>query len=122
VIGYMPGFLASEEVAHPRLSYLEIVGDLMERKRKMIDQADAFVIFPGGIGTLDEALEVITHKILRQFEKPIAFFNPEGFWDLQLKFLDQLSEQGMLDPVTLQSFEVFDRVPELIQYLSKHEV
>ncbi len=120
-IGYMPAFLAVDEMAHPNLTYLEIVPDLMERKRKMIQASDAFVVLPGGIGTLDEAIEVITWKILKQLDQPIVFFNPDGFWDLQVRFFEQLHERKMLSQDVLESYKVFDKMEPLIQFLKNHE-
>lgn len=84
------------EVAHRGLDELLIVEDLFERKRWMMEEADAFVIFPGGFGTLDEALEVITWKALGCHAKPIVFVNLKGFWQHQIKVFDEFVNSGVV--------------------------
>ena len=97
---------AGHEVAHLGLTELVIVKDLFERKKWMMEEADAFVIFPGGFGTLDEALEVITWKALGCHNKPILFVNVDGFWDDQLLTFQKMSEAGMIRTEGLKLFEV----------------
>lgn len=97
---------ATLECAHPGLTELTIVKDLFERKRWFLEQSDAFVIFPGGLGTLDEALEVITWKGLGELDKPIVFVNLEGFWDSTFAMFRDLETRGVIRPGALKTFEV----------------
>jgi uncharacterized protein (TIGR00730 family) len=95
------------EVGHTGLNELAVVADLFERKRWFINQSDAFVIYPGGFGTLDEALEVITWKVLGELgTKPIVFVNLNGFWDSTLAVFQELVGQKVIRKENLQVFGV----------------
>jgi len=101
------------EIAHKNLHELVIVKDLFERKRWMNHEADAFAIFPGGFGTLDEALEVITWKTLGCLDKPIIFVNLGGFWQSQLDVFSELSRKGVIRAGGLNLYSVVDTVEGL---------
>ena len=75
VIGILPDCFNNDKIKHDHLSLVHHTQDLFERKKLMIEQGDAFVIFPGGLGTLDEALEVITLKQIGLIDKPIIFLD-----------------------------------------------
>ncbi|MES2963368.1 MAG: TIGR00730 family Rossman fold protein [Bdellovibrionota bacterium] len=107
------GLAAGREIAHERIQELVIVEDLYERKRWMNDEADAFAIFPGGLGTLDEALEVITWKSLGCLDKPIVFVNLGGFWQSQLEVFRELSRKGVIRAGGLDLYTVTDTVEGL---------
>ena len=87
---------ATREMPHKGIQELVVVKDLFDRKRWMMDHADAFVILPGGLGTLDEALEVITWRALKCHDKPILFVNIGGFWQSQLNVFAELEKRGMI--------------------------
>ena len=78
----MPRFLEKLELAHPRLTKLILVKNLQERKEKMIESSDGFLILPGGIGTMDELVEVLTWKTLGLLNKPVVLLNSKNFWKL----------------------------------------
>ncbi|MGH7820194.1 MAG: TIGR00730 family Rossman fold protein, partial [Candidatus Binatia bacterium] len=80
VIGVIPDFLFDLELGHTGLSRLERVGTMHERKRRMSELADGFLALSGGLGTLDETIEIITWKQLRLHEKPIVVWNVGGLW------------------------------------------
>jgi uncharacterized protein (TIGR00730 family) len=101
------------EVAHRGLQELVMVDSLFERKRWMMDEADAFVIFPGGFGTLDEALEAITWKSLGCLDKPIVFVNIDGFWQTLLNAFADLASRGVIRPGGLDLYEVVDSTAEV---------
>lgn len=107
------GLAATQETPHFGITELVIVKDLFERKRWMNDEADAFAIFPGGLGTLDEALEVITWKSLGCLDKPIVFVNLDGFWHAQLEAFKDLSRRGVIRPGGLDLYSVTDNVEGL---------
>jgi uncharacterized protein (TIGR00730 family) len=99
---------AEREMPHEGLQELVIVPDLFERKRWMMDQADVFLIFPGGFGTLDEALEVITWRALGHHDKPIVFVNLDGFWQSQIEVFREFSRNGMIRSGGMDLFEIHD--------------
>ena len=114
-IGVMPNGAFEQEVAHKGLTELIYTDDMLDRKRKMMELSQAFVIFPGGIGTMDEALEVITWKTIYKFEKPIVFFNWEGFWNPFLEMLKAYEKTKLFYPETMASFTVVDNVSDLME-------
>jgi uncharacterized protein (TIGR00730 family) len=97
-----------QEIPHRGLQELVMADDLFERKRWMMKEADAFVIFPGGFGTLDEALEAITWKSLGCLDKPILFVNIDGFWQTLINAFGDLASRGVIRPGGLDLYEVVD--------------
>ena len=97
VIGIIPRFMAELEWGHPRLTELRIVEDMHERKRQMIDSADAVVALPGGCGTLEELFETITLKRLGQFLGPIVLVNTCGFYDRIVAALEHCIAERFMD-------------------------
>jgi uncharacterized protein (TIGR00730 family) len=98
VIGVLPSVLKDREVAHPGLTELHYVDTMHERKALMAERADAFVALPGGFGTLDELLEVLTWKQLGIHSKPCVLVNTQGYFDGLLRFLDHAVAEGFLQP------------------------
>jgi uncharacterized protein (TIGR00730 family) len=96
VIGVLPDVLAGKEIAHAGLTRLELVSTMHERKARMAELADAFLILPGGYGTLEELLEVVTWAQLRLHAKPCILVNTAGYWDGLLTFLDSAVTAGFL--------------------------
>lgn len=94
VVGVMPRELERYEVAHRGLSELIWTADLHERKRRMAELADAFVVLPGGFGTLEEALEVISWKQMRIFDKPIVLLDTQGFFQPFVALAESVVRQG----------------------------
>ncbi len=98
VIGVLPEVLAGREIAHTGLTRLEPVATMHQRKARMVTLADAFLILPGGYGTLDEMLEIVTWSQLRLHAKPCILINILGYWNGFLDFLDQTVTAGFLKP------------------------
>ncbi len=96
VIGVIPDFLMKKEVGHTGLTQLEIVSSMHERKRRMADLADAFLVLPGGWGTLDETAEILTWKQLGLIHQPLALLNIDGFFDTLLAQMNTMVEAGFL--------------------------
>jgi uncharacterized protein (TIGR00730 family) len=96
VVGVIPASLVEREVAHAGLSERVIVRDMFERKREMMRRADAFVVLPGGMGTLDELSEVLTWTQLGLFAKPLGFVNVNDYWGPLLAMLDRALNEGFL--------------------------
>ncbi len=96
VIGVLPEVLAGSEIAHAGLTRLEIVPTMHARKARMVKLADAFLVLPGGYGTLDELMEILTWAQLKIHAKPCVLINTKGYWDGLLAFLDTAVEAGFL--------------------------
>jgi uncharacterized protein (TIGR00730 family) len=98
VIGILPDVLSDREIAHRGLTRLEFVATMHQRKARMAELADAFLILPGGYGTLEELLEIVTWAQLRLHAKPVILINTLGYWDGLLAFLDSAVAAGFLKP------------------------
>ncbi|MCP4381966.1 MAG: TIGR00730 family Rossman fold protein [Hyphomicrobiales bacterium] len=96
VTGIIPQFLKDREVMLQEVTDLIVTADMHERKRTMFERADAFVALPGGIGTLEEVVEVMTWAQLEQHEKPILFVNIDGFWNPLIAQFDVMTDTGFL--------------------------
>ena len=96
VIGVLPDVLAGKEIAHTGLTALEMVPTMHERKARMAELADAFLVLPGGYGTLDELMEAVTWAQLGLHSKPCILINTAGYWDGLLEFLDSAVAAGFL--------------------------
>ena len=96
VVGVLPEVLSGSEIAHRGLTRLEIVQTMHERKARMVKLADAFLMLPGGYGTLDEMMEIVTWKQLRLHAKPCILINTAGYWNGLLEFLDCAVDAGFL--------------------------
>jgi uncharacterized protein (TIGR00730 family) len=96
VIGVLPDVLAGSEISHNRLTRLEVVKTMHARKARMVHLADAFLILPGGYGTLDEMMEIVTWKQLRLHTKPCVLINTGNYWNGLLAFLDTAVGAGFL--------------------------
>lgn len=97
-IGVIPRALVELEVAHQRLTELHVVETMHQRKAMMFELADAFVVGPGGFGTLEEAFETLTGIQLDYHRKPIVFFDVDDFWSPLAGFLDHSVRAGVLKP------------------------
>jgi hypothetical protein len=98
VTGVIPHALVSREIAHPRLTHLVEVNSMHERKAEMAKRADAFLVLPGGLGTLDEMCEVLTWALLGIHQKPVVLINVAGYWNAFLAMLDMAVAAGFLRP------------------------
>jgi hypothetical protein len=96
VIGILPEILSGSEIAHTGLTRLEVVKTMHARKARMVHLADAFLVLPGGYGTFDELMEIVTWKQLRLHAKPCVLINTAGYWDGLLAFLDTAVKAGFL--------------------------
>ena len=96
VTGVMPEFLAAKEIAHPDLSKLHLVASMHERKALMAKLADGFVMLPGGFGTLEEFVEVLTWAQLGLHSKPLGLLNVAGYYDALLSFFDHTVSEGFV--------------------------
>lgn len=120
VVGVIPDFLTRREVMHPGLSEHIVVDDLFERKAVMIERADAFVALPGGPGTLDETIEIITWRQLGLHGKPLVILNHEGYWRPLVDLLEYTIAQGFARESFRQLFLVVDHVEDVLPALASY--
>jgi uncharacterized protein (TIGR00730 family) len=116
VIGVLPEVLAGREIAHAGLTRLESVGTMHQRKARMVALSDAFLILPGGYGTLDEMLEIVTWSQLRLHAKPCILINTAGYWDGFLSFLDSTVRAGFLKPENRSLLRVAKTASEAVRF------
>ncbi|RWH71407.1 TIGR00730 family Rossman fold protein [Mesorhizobium sp.] len=99
VTGIIPRFLINREATETALDKLDellITDNMHERKHSMFEKSDAFVALPGGIGTVEEIVEIMTWAQLGHHRKPIVFANVKGFWDPMLALIEHMSEEGFI--------------------------
>lgn len=121
VVGIIPDFMQQLEWGHKGITKLHIVNTMHERKSMIVSESDAFVALPGGCGTLEELLEVITWKRLGLHSKPIIITNLKGFFNPCIEMLNQCVREHFMHEKHLQMWTVVDSVDEIIPALSNGE-
>ena len=114
VVGVLPQNLVEREVGHPGLTRLELVGSMHERKARMAELADAFVALPGGTGTLDELVEIMSWWQLGLHDKPIALYDVGGFWTPFLDLVDHMVASGYAPAAARSHLRVVTSPGELL--------
>jgi uncharacterized protein (TIGR00730 family) len=117
VVGIIPHALVNKEVAKEDCDELHVVDNMHQRKAMMAERADAFLILPGGIGTLEEMFEVWTWRQLGYHDKPIGLLNTHGFFDGLIGFLQHTVAQGFLSPHQLDLIDVSQDPEPLLRRL-----
>lgn len=120
VIGVIPEKLVQWEKDHRGLTQLHVVNTMHERKKMMMDHADAFVVLPGGYGTLEELFEVLAWLQLGYHHKPVVILNVEGFFDPLLQMLDRMVEEGLLMIQHRHLLKQLLVVDEVLDYLRQY--
>jgi len=118
VVGVIPQFLVDLEVAHTGLTELRVVESMHERKRAMADLAEAFVALPGGFGTLEEAVEVMTWYQLGLHRKPTVLVSVDGFWEPFRQLADRFVEERFAHPDQRGSFTLVPTVDDVLPALT----
>ncbi len=121
VIGVIPQFLAQREVAHKDLTELRIVDSMHERKALMSELSDGFIALPGGIGTFEELIEVLTWQQLGVQAKPCAVLNTCYYFEHMLEQLDHAVAEGFLKPIHRDMLLVASSPADLIALLMNYE-
>lgn len=111
VVGVIPQALVDLEQAHPRIHEQHLVANMHQRKAKLTELADVFLVLPGGFGTLDELFEAITWRQLRFHTKPIGIWNVGGYYDHLWAFLEQGRSLGFMPEATFAGLTI-DTDPE----------
>ncbi len=113
VTGIIPGPLATRELAHPGLSELCVVASMHERKALMAERSDAFIALPGGLGTVEELMEIWTWAQLGIHSKPFGLLNAEGFYDPLIGFVDRMVADGFVKPA-YRTLVIVENEPETL--------
>lgn len=118
VLGVIPEFLTRREVAHEGTTELVVTDSMHDRKQRMFEAADAFVALPGGLGTLDETIEIITWRQLRLHDKPILLCDIAGSAAPFLATIEAAIAADFATPGARQLYEVVRGVPAVLQRLA----
>ena len=118
VTGIIPSHILELEVAHQTLTELIVVENMHQRKMMMFERSEAFVILPGGLGTLDEAFEILTWKQLGLHRKPIIVANIDGYWDGLLALVRHGVDEGFIRPQHARLFTEVGDVAGILSALS----
>jgi uncharacterized protein (TIGR00730 family) len=113
VIGVIPEFMKARELAFNEADELVTVVTLRERKLLMEARADAFVTLPGGWGTLEEILEILTLRQLDVVKKPCVFYNQDGFYDDLIRLFEKMLAEKFFKPSNMELFRVATSVPDI---------
>lgn len=110
VVGIIPDFLFQRELGHGGATELHVVASMHERKTVMAEKADAFCALPGGIGTLDETVEILSWKQLGLHNKPVVLLDLQGYWQPFIALMDHVVGQGFARPGDRHLFTTADSV------------
>ncbi len=118
VVGIIPEFIRSREIQHTGLTELHVVNSMHTRKSMMVERSDAFVVLPGGFGTMDETFEILTWKQLGLHNKPVVIFNHNHFWSPLLDLLDHMMARGFSPPEMAEMYAVVDNIDDMFKALA----
>ena len=122
VVGVIPKAMATKEVAHEGLTEMYVVSSMHERKAMMARLADAFVALPGGFGTFEELLEMITWVQLGIHQKPVGILNVNGYFDNLVGLFEKAIEEGFIREKNRQLAVVETEPRRLLELLHSHRI
>ena len=121
VTGVIPKQLMEWEVGHRGVTNLEVVGSMHERKSRMFELADGFVALPGGFGTLEEIIEMLTWRQLGIGNKPCAFLDVAGYWSPIAAMMDRMVGDRFLHPDQRQDLWIGDDIDTMLGWMRAYE-
>ena len=121
IIGVTPSFFNVDGILFDKVTELITTNTMRERKQIMEDRADAFIVTPGGIGTLEEFFEILTLKQLGRHGKAIVIFNQNGFYDDMLTMLRSTADKGFMSEATNEIYTVMDDTDAILDYLENYK-
>ncbi|KAK9079224.1 hypothetical protein SSX86_000894 [Deinandra increscens subsp. villosa] len=119
VLGVIPRTLMPREITGETVGEVKAVADMHERKAEMARQADAFIALPGGYGTLEELLEVITWAQLKIHHKPVGLLNVEGYYNSLLSFIDKAVDEGFISTIARRIIVSAPTAKQLVRQLEE---
>lgn len=114
VLGIIPDFLVSRERALESVEHV-VVSNMHERKMLMFERSDAFVVLPGGVGTLEEVVELLSWRRLELHAKPVVFYNPGGFWRPLFDLFQHTVDARLTPPEFMNAWTTVERIEDVIQ-------
>tara|TARA_Y100000748_G_scaffold248858_1_gene213682 strand:- start:366 stop:947 length:582 start_codon:yes stop_codon:yes gene_type:complete len=120
VLGISLKSLHALELANPRLKEIVVSDTLLDRKDEFMSRSDAFVVLPGGVGSLDELAEIMASNQLGIINKPVGILNTEGYYDHLLSWFNKAVEEGFISPANLKELLVSDSPEELVDMVVSH--
>lgn len=120
VIGVLPHFLSSKEIAHEDLTELILVDTMHERKTKMHELCDGVITLPGGFGTMEELFEMLTWAQLGLHKKPVGILNVNGFYDDLIALIQNMVNKGLLKPINQQMLLIDDTIDGLLEKMQAY--
>ncbi|XP_014618526.2 cytokinin riboside 5'-monophosphate phosphoribohydrolase LOG7 isoform X1 [Glycine max] len=120
VLGVIPKSLMPREITGDPIGEVRAVSDMHQRKAEMARQADAFIALPGGYGTLEELLEIITWAQLGIHSKPVGLLNVDGFYNSLLSFIDKAVDEGFISPKARRIIVSAPTAKDLVRELEEH--
>lgn len=121
VIGVRPIILLAEEITHQGVTQMIETEDMFIRKQKMVELSDAFIALPGGVGTLDEIVEVFTLNKVKHIQKPCGVFNINGFYNKLVELLNVFVDYEYMDKESMNELIVEDSAEELVNKINTFE-
>ena len=121
VIGVLPNFLRTKEIAHEELTELIVVSTMHERKSKMNELCEGVIALPGGFGTLEELFEILTWGQLGLHKKPIGLLNTNGFYDELMKLLTTMVTKGFLKDINKEMVLISDDIDDLLDKMKNYK-
>jgi len=121
VVGIIPQHLDEIEITQSGLAELHVTDDMHERKKMMFDRSDAFIVLPGGLGTLDETMEMMTWAQLSLHKKPIVLVNYRDFWTPLVELIRHVVDDGFADRDHADLIKVVNTAEEAIEYLATYQ-
>ncbi len=119
VTGVVPLVFQKQNFAHKELTNIHYEKNMYDRKKKMFQHSDAFLIFPGGLGTMDEALEALCYNQIKVLNKPVIFYDFQNFWSPLMKYLDEVKEKKIINVDLKSLYEIYNSFEEICQRLKE---
>ncbi len=121
VTGTITQHLMDMHVGHDKIDEMVVVETMAERKKLLEDRADGFIVMPGGLGSMDEFFEVFVLSQLRVFDKPVALYNVNGFYDDIIRFIDHAANEGFVRKEHAQGLIISDDPEYLLERMDHFE-
>lgn len=119
VVGVIPESMMDVEIAYHEADELIVTQTMRERKRIMDERSDAFIVLPGGFGTLEELVEMLVLRILDYHDRPIVLLNPDGFYDPLLALFDHFVEHRFAKPKHLAQFHTVTSAAQVMDRINR---